>query len=91
MTSKLLLKYDISLVTLFCFIIDNIVNINFAILTSGLTCVGATAWVFSTLYLKYKFIEINEKIELSLKQSNINLLMYAINEHEFCGNTDQEV
>ena len=40
-------------------------------------------WPFSTLYLKYKFEEINTKIELSLKQMNIRLLMNAIHEHNY--------
>ena len=47
-------------------------------------------WIFviliglsSTLYLKYKFEEINTKIELSLKQMNIRLLMNAIHEHNY--------
>ena len=37
----------------------------------------------STQYLKYKFEEINTKIELSLKQMNIRLLMNAIHEHNY--------
>ena len=36
-----------------------------------------------TQYLKYKFEEINTKIELSLKQMNIRLLMNAIHEHNY--------
>ena len=40
-------------------------------------------WLSSTQYLKYKFEEINTKIELSLKQMNIRLLMNAIHEHNY--------
>ena len=40
-------------------------------------------WVSFFLYLKYKFEEINTKIELSLKQMNIRLLMNAIHEHNY--------
>ena len=45
--------------------------------------VGAFLWLSSTQYLKYKFEEINTKIELSLKQMNIRLLMNAIHEHNY--------
>ena len=45
--------------------------------------VGLIVWFSSTLYLKYKFEEINTKIELSLKQMNIRLLMNAIHEHNY--------
>ena len=37
----------------------------------------------SILYLKYKFREINTKIDLSLKQRNIRLLFDAIDEHNY--------
>ena len=45
-------------------------------------------WMSSTLYLKYKFEEINTKIELSLKQMNIRLLMNAIHEHNYVERLD---
>ena len=44
---------------------------------------GLFLWISSTQYLKYKFEEINTKIELSLKQMNIRLLMNAIHEHNY--------
>ena len=40
-------------------------------------------WFSCTQYLKFKFEEINTKIELSLKQMNIRLLMNAIHEHNY--------
>ena len=40
-------------------------------------------WFSSIQYLKFKFEEINTKIELSLKQKNIRLLMNAIHEHNY--------
>ena len=45
--------------------------------------IGFTLWYMSTNYLKYKFQKINEKIEKSLKYSDLNLLMYSIKEHNY--------
>ena len=45
--------------------------------------IGFTIWYMASNYLKYKYREINDKIELSLKYKNINLLMTAIKEHNY--------
>ena len=44
-------------------------------------CLGIVAAMLSTLYLKYRFQEINDKIELSLKLESVVLLLKAITEH----------
>ena len=44
-------------------------------------CLGCVSATLSTLYLKYRFQEINEKIDLSLKLKSPVLLMIAITEH----------
>ena len=44
-------------------------------------CLGIVAAILSTLYLKYRFQEINDKIELSLKLESVVLLLNAITEH----------
>ena len=46
-----------------------------------LSCFGTVAAIISTLYLKYRFQEINRKIELSLKLYSVVLLLNAITEH----------
>ena len=44
--------------------------------------IGGTAlWYSFLLYLKYQFIEVNQQIERSLKDRNIDLLFNAISKH----------
>ena len=62
-------------------IICNILSLIFLIQCFGIVWLGFTIWF--TYYLKYKFNEINHKIELSLKYSNIKLLLYAMKEHNY--------
>ena len=52
---------------------------------------GLILWFSSFQYLKYKFEEINTKIELSLKQMNIILLMNAIHEHNYVERLTRDV
>ena len=44
---------------------------------------GVVTVFLISFYLKFKFDEINAKIEFSLKNFNTRLLMSAINEHNF--------
>ena len=79
----LLINHEFSFYLLASFVFFNAIMIIFSIQCFGYVWTGFILWFMSTLYLKYKFIEINEKIELSLKHSNINLLMNAIEEHNY--------
>ena len=67
----------------FSFIIFNILSAIFSAQTFAINYIGYRIWLMSTNYLKYKFREINQKIELNLKNRNIILLMYAIKEHNY--------
>ena len=40
-------------------------------------------WFFTTSYTKHKFNEINKKISLGIKYSNLRLLMIAFREHNY--------
>ena len=79
----LLINHEFDFYLLASFVFFNVIMVIFSIQCFGYVWTGFILWFMSTLYLKYKFIEINEKIELSLKHSNINLLMNAIEEHNY--------
>ena len=79
----LLINHEFNFYLLASFIFFNVIMVIFSIQCFGYVWLGFIIWFMSTLYLKYKFIEINEKIELSLKHSNINLLMYSMKEHNY--------
>ena len=64
-------------------IVCNILALIILIQGFAIFWLGFTMWFMATNYLKYKYNEINDKIELSLKYSNINLLLNAIKEHNF--------
>ena len=83
LTLKILIDNEFNIYLLASFIFFNVIMFIFANLCFGYVWVGFVLWFSSTLYLKYKFNEINEKIELSLKHSNINLLMNVIEEHNY--------
>ena len=56
----------------------------------GIVWIGLVVSVLITLYLKYKFREINDLIEFSLKVDNKSLLWRAIAEHNYiCVKTSQ--
>ena len=61
----------------------NILFFIFSVQCFAYLWVGLFIWFASTQLLRYKFIEINDKIELSLKQSNVNRLISAIIEHNY--------
>ena len=82
-TLNTLINNEFDFLLLVSFIFFNFIFLIHSIQCFGYVWVGFTMWFMSTLYLKYKFNEINEKIELSLKYSNINLLMNAIHEHNY--------
>ena len=65
------------------FIISNILWVIFSQQCFAIVWIGFTIWYMATTYLKYKFREINYKIEISLKYKDINLLMNAIKEHNY--------
>ena len=64
-------------------IVCNILWTVFMIQCFAILWIGFTIWFMFTQYLKYKYNEINRKIEFSLKHSNIKLLLYAIEEHNY--------
>ena len=80
---NVLINTEFDLLLLLSFIFFTFISVVFSIQCFGYVWVGFTMWFMSTLYLKYKFNEINDKIELSLKHSNINLLMNTIHEHNY--------
>ena len=82
-TLLLLLSQEFNFYLLASFIFFNFITSIFLNQCFAYVWMGFTLWFMSTLYLKYKFIEIRDKIELSLKHSNINLLMNAIEEHNY--------
>ena len=49
----------------------------------GIVSGGFIFWSMTTLYLKYKFLEVNQIIRISLKNNDYNLLMSKISEHQF--------
>ena len=65
------------------FIISNILWVIFSHNCFAIVWGGFTIWYMSTNYLKFKYREINYKIELSIKSENINLLMYSMKEHNY--------
>ena len=83
LTLLLLIRHEFSFIFILLFLFYNFISIIFFIQCFGYVWAGFTMWFMSTLYLKYKFREIRDKIELSLKHSNINLLMNAIEEHNY--------
>ena len=63
-----------------------IANILWTIFSIQVFCMfecGITVWFFTTSYTKYKFNEINKKILLGIKYSNLRLLMIAFREHNY--------
>ena len=64
-------------------IVCNILAVIFLVQSFATCWLGFTVWFMATNYLKYKYNEINDKIELSLKYSNIKLLLNAIKEHNY--------
>ena len=66
---------------LFNIIFWSIPHLLFLVFLFNLSCFGSVAAILSTLYLKYRFQEINRKIELSLKLKSIFFLLKAITEH----------
>ena len=65
------------------FIICNILWVMFSHNCFAIVWGGFTLWYMSTNYLKFKYREINCKIEISLKYSNINLFINVIKEHNY--------
>ena len=78
-----LLSFEWEYMQVILWLLYNFIWLVFAHQCFGYVWFGFVLWFLSTLYLKTKFQEVNEKIELSLKHSNVNLLMYAINEHNY--------
>ena len=76
-------KYGFEIYSILSQILGNITYLISSYYAVAYLNVGFTIWMSATLYLKYKFEEINTKIELSLKQMNIRLLMNAIHEHNY--------
>ena len=64
-------------------IIANILWFIIIIQTFIVIWVGLIAWWATTSYCKYKFNEINKKVLLGIKYSNLRLLMYAFREHNY--------
>ena len=65
------------IITIFWSFMSILWAISFYSFTPILMC----SWYFSTLFLKYKFNEINESIEMSVRTGNTNLLMHSIYSH----------
>ena len=61
----------------------NIIYSLYLIHNCGLLWFGFIGIYQMALYLRYKFNEINHKISLSLKKSDLNLLLNAFKEHDF--------
>ena len=61
----------------------NILWLIFFAQSFGYLWVGFILWFSTTTYCKYKFNEINEKLILCVKYSDVRLLMYAIREHNY--------
>ena len=53
--------------------------------------VGTVVWTLPSLYLKYKFNEINQQIQLSLHLKDPVLLMAAINEHHSIAKKTEDI
>ena len=83
LTSIILFKYEITYQTIMIWVFWNICAIPFGHHLFSALCSAVMFAMVSTEYFKYKFNEINDKIELSLKQLNIGLLMNAIVEHNY--------
>ena len=49
----------------------------------GIVSGGFIFWSMTTLYLKYKFLEVNEIIRFSLENNDYHLLMSKMREHQF--------
>ena len=69
----------------------NIIYSIYLIQDCGILWTGFIGIYQITLYLKYKFNEINHKILLSLKNSDLNSLLNAINEHNFIENLNNDI
>ena len=82
-TFRIYLSLEEKLYSFLGFVIINIFWLIFSHLCFAIVWVGFTIWYIATVYLKYKFREITAKIEISLKYSDINLLMNAIKEHNY--------
>ena len=55
--------------------------LNFFIQLYGIVSVGFILWVLTTFYLRYKFIEINQKFETIIKINDNSLLINTIKKH----------
>ena len=82
-TSVMYLETEEKIYSLIRLIVFNIVWVAFVTETCAIFWLGFCIWILSALYFKFKFNEINDKIVLSLKQSNISRLMYDIYERNF--------
>ena len=82
-TFLLYLTFEEKLYSFIRFVIYNILAFIFCNQCFAITWADFIMWFTFTTYPRYKFREINANIEISLKYSNINLLMYSIKEHNY--------
>ena len=82
-TSVMYLETEEHIYSLIRLIVFNILFIVYSNHNFAIVWLGFVFWVLYTSYLKFKFKEINNKIVLSLKESNIRRLMIAIYEHNY--------
>ena len=83
LTLELQSRFENNLITIFSCIFWNIYHDIVGYFIGQHFLYAIILWFVSTYYLRLKFEEIDTKIELSLKQRNIRLLMNAIHEHNY--------